>query len=262
MRIANVNYAATPGPRPEMQDELSLAYGSDGIGYFGVFDGHGPSGDVFAALVSRIVPEIAAVKNFDTANDVIGRAKRIREALRYIHEDYRQEPALATSGTTATIAAIGSEALTVTWVGDSEAVYYPLDKAAIRLVEPDNGDNSKEIERVQLTGGYVREGTDKDPVKRFGGVMAISRSIGDYEYSDFMVPDAHISHLGLQEPGTLVIASDGVWGLDEEDHSLVEEVVRRSIAGNHDDTLAEDLVATFAARTSDNASCIAVKFEQ
>ncbi|CAH1454366.1 unnamed protein product [Lactuca virosa] len=72
--------------------------------------------------------------------------------------------------------------------------------------------NEEERERVTASGGEVGRlntggGTEIGPLRCWPGGLCLSRSIGDRDVGEFIVPVPHLSSAG----GRLVISSDGVW---------------------------------------------------
>ncbi|EEC84527.1 hypothetical protein OsI_31247 [Oryza sativa Indica Group] len=66
--------------------------------------------------------------------------------------------------------------------------------------------NAEERERVTTSGGEV------GPLRCWTGGMCLSRSIGDIDVGEFIVPIPHVKQVKLSNiGGRLIIASDGIW---------------------------------------------------
>ena len=78
------------------------------------------------------------------------------------------------AGCTATVILVTSTEIICANAGDSRTV---LGKAgrAIEMSEDHKPENTKELERIQRSGGFVEEG-------RVNGMLALSRALGDFEY--------------------------------------------------------------------------------
>lgn len=253
MEVVQIGKATVQGPRPEMQDEVFVAQ-KGSMYYLGVFDGHCDGGEIIAAQTAQAIQEnIATHAPHQTS---LERARIIRRALRSFDRQLRNEQSAHDRGTTATVAVVENNDIAVTYVGDSEAIYYPDSFAAINLTSPHDGTNQNEIDRVKAEGYDVKiiGGT-----VYFAGELAVSRAVGDHDLP-FVSAEAHVNTLNIDYPGTLLVASDGVWGSSEFIKEEVEKVIRE---GDRVDCriLAQMLVETFADLTYDNASAIVARIE-
>jgi len=90
--------------------------------------------------------------------------------------------------------------------------------------------------------------------------LAVSRAVGDY--FDFVSSDSDITVGRLDTPGTLVLATDGVWG-DAETHDHVHALFLNSmrIANFPMAKFALFLTEHYAALNEDNASVIIARVE-
>ncbi|KAI5007559.1 hypothetical protein ZWY2020_054619 [Hordeum vulgare] len=102
-----------------------------------------------------------------------------------------------TSGTTATFVIIDGWTITVASVGDSRCIL-DAQGGAVSLLTVDHRleENVEERERVTASGGG----------------LCLSRSIGDIDVGEFIVPVPYVKQVKLSNTGgRLIIASDGIW---------------------------------------------------
>lgn len=90
---------------------------------------------------------------------------------------------------------------------------------AVRLTTDHRVDDPLEVARIEQAGGFIFKG-------RVLGVLAVTRSLGDYLLKDFVVahPDIQQRRLDLsREPTFLIVACDGLWDVltDQEAVNLV-----------------------------------------
>lgn len=246
MRVTSLEREVMLGRRGEMQD-VALARTVDDAVYMGVFDGHGFEGARVAQTASRVILDLAAT-DFTAENSAIDRAVRSRAMLIDINENLRAENPQLPSGSTAVLAIIKDGLVTVTSVGDSDAVYIPDSNphAIRRLGTIHNYRNQSEVERVKsLNIGVVGD--------QFANTRALSRSLGDFDLS-FIIGEAEISSFNIPEPGRIVVASDGI------DYDRVEDIA--NLARAHPNSgFAKGLVDHFTKLIPDNASVIVAKIE-
>lgn len=235
------------GPRVEQQDVCRVSTASDDSHYCGVFDGHGHDGKQIAALSSLIVPELSnAVFEYSTSAK-----ERAETAADRVREKSKMLGRLALEGgSTATIAIVKENDLAVAYVGDSLAYYYPDLGGAVDLVYPHTVQSFKEVKRVYKSGGEVIGNYFSSKAGR----IMVSRALGDWNYG-FISADAEVTDISLKgdmSPGTLVLASDGLWGDDPEN---VEERVRQHKFNSL-------YVKQRADKNKDNATAIVVRIEK
>ncbi|XP_048563374.1 probable protein phosphatase 2C 3 isoform X1 [Triticum urartu] len=123
-----------------------------------------------------------------------------------------------TSGTTATFAIIDGWTITVASVGDSRCIL-DAQGGAVSLLTVDHRleENVEERERVTASGGEVGRlsvvgGAEIGPLRCWPGGLCLSRSIGDIDVGEFIVPVPYVKQVKLSNTGgRLIIASDGIW---------------------------------------------------
>jgi len=121
------------------------------------------------------------------------------------------------SGTTVTFVIIDGLFITVASVGDSRCVLQ-AEGSIYHLSSDHRFDASKEeVDRVTKCGGDVGRlnvvgGAEIGPLRCWPGGLCLSRSIGDQDVGEFIVPVPLVKQVKLSTAGgRLIIASDGVW---------------------------------------------------
>ncbi|KAJ4781032.1 Phosphatase 2C family protein [Rhynchospora pubera] len=166
-----------------------------------------------------------------------------------------------TSGTTVTFVIIDGWTVTVASVGDSRCI---LDSQGgiVSLLTVDHRleENVEERERVTASGGEVGRlsivgGAEIGPLRCWPGGLCLSRSIGDIDVGEFIVPIPYVKQVKLSSAGgRLIIASDGIWD------ALSSESAAKSCQGLPAELAARQVVKE-ALRTrglKDDTTCIVV----
>ncbi|XP_066381554.1 probable protein phosphatase 2C 33 isoform X1 [Miscanthus floridulus] len=166
-----------------------------------------------------------------------------------------------TSGTTATLVVVDGFMVTVASVGDSRCI---LDtqggEVSLLTVDHRLEENAEERERVTASGGEVSRlnlcgGQEVGPLRCWPGGLCLSRSIGDTDVGEFIVPIPHVKQVKLPNTGgRLIIASDGIWD------ALSSEIAAQACRGLPAE-LAAKLVVKQALKTSglkDDTTCVVV----
>ncbi|KAL8205896.1 hypothetical protein R6Q57_009447 [Mikania cordata] len=123
-----------------------------------------------------------------------------------------------TSGTTVTFVVIDGWTITVASVGDSRCIL-DTQTGVVSLLTVDHRleENVEERERVTASGGEVGRlnifgGNAVGPLRCWPGGLCLSRSIGDTDVGEFIVPIPHVKQVKVSNRGgRLIIASDGIW---------------------------------------------------
>ncbi len=220
-----------------------------------VADGHGDAGEHFAdAVVDRILTLGA------TATDagVMSHTQKVQDGLTSVQNDLAKSKAWRklNGGTGVTVAVVGREGFSTTWIGDVGARYYTRNvKKGMALTAPHDGSNEAEVQRVLSAGHEVRPPTPHDPVHRFGGHMMVSRAIGDFAY-EFMDAGPE-SYAATAAEGALLLSSDGVITPRTQPH--VDRFMYNALSKNTaDPTLAQVLVEEFTQFTGDDATALII----
>ncbi|KAJ1397400.1 PPM-type phosphatase domain [Sesbania bispinosa] len=162
---------------------------------FGLFDGHnGPAAAIYA------------------------KENLLNNVLSAIPPDLNRDEWAQTSGTTVTFVIIEGWVITVASVGDSRCILEPSE-GGIYYLSADHRLESNEEERVRITssGGEVGRlntggGAQVGPLRCWPGGLCLSRSIGDMDVGEYIVPVPYVKQVKLSTAGgRLIISSDGVW---------------------------------------------------
>jgi serine/threonine protein phosphatase PrpC len=166
-----------------------------------------------------------------------------------------------TSGTTATFVIVDGWTVTVACVGDSRCILDTQGGAVSTLtVDHRLEENVEERERVTASGGEVGRlsivgGAEIGPLRCWPGGLCLSRSIGDMDVGEFIVPIPHVKQVKLSNAGgRLVIASDGIWD------ALPSEMAAKACFGLPAELAAKQVVKE-ALRTrglKDDTTCLVV----
>ncbi|KAK8946705.1 putative protein phosphatase 2C 33 [Platanthera zijinensis] len=233
---------------------------STSFSVFAVFDGHnGISAAVFTKdhLLDHVISAIPPGIGRDEWLHALPQAM----VAGFVKTDIEFQRKGEASGTTATLVVIDGLTVTVASVGDSRCI---LDSkgADISLLTVDHRleENEEERERVTASGGEVGRlnlcgGHEVGPLRCWPGGLCLSRSIGDMDVGEFIVPIPHVKQVKLPKSGgRLIIASDGIWD------ALSSEMAAKCCRGLTAE-LAAKLVVKEALRTSglkDDTTCLVV----
>ncbi|KAG4913881.1 hypothetical protein JHK86_054314 [Glycine max] len=174
---------------------------------------------------------------------------------------YRRREVGETSGTTATFVLVDGWTITVASVGDSRCIL-DTQGGVVSLLTVDHRleENAEERERVTASGGEVGRlnvfgGNEVGPLRCWPGGLCLSRSIGDTDVGEFIVPIPHVKQVKLSNAGgRLIIASDGIWD------ALSSDMAAKSCRGLPAE-LAAKLVVKEALRSrglKDDTTCLVV----
>ncbi|KAF8401403.1 hypothetical protein HHK36_012342 [Tetracentron sinense] len=212
---------------------------STSFSVFGIFDGHnGISAAIFAKenLLNHVMSAIPQGISREEWLQALPRALVAGE----------------TSGTTVTFVVIDGWTVTVASVGDSRCIL-DTQGGVVSLLTVDHRleENAEERERVTASGGQVGRlnvfgGAGVGPLRCWPGGLCLSRSIGDMDVGEFIVPIPHVKQVKLSNAGgRLIIASDGIWD------ALSSYMAAKSCRG-----LPADLGAKLVVKVISNLSAI------
>ncbi|KAJ2857814.1 phosphatase 2C [Coemansia erecta] len=214
--------------RRTMEDAHFYSYDFDGVKgqcFMAIFDGH--AGKQAAQWCSQNFADIFLELKKDFPDQSIPTLfnKAFIEADRRLAADVKTN-----SGCTAVVAFLqvtevatdkGVErqrTLFCANVGDARAVL-SQGGAAARLTYDHKGDDTREIERIFESGGYVFNG-------RVNGVLAVTRALGDSSLKQFVIGNPFTTETKLDnDDDLLILACDGLWDVcsDQEAVDLVRE---------------------------------------
>ncbi|XP_048325084.1 probable protein phosphatase 2C 5 isoform X2 [Ziziphus jujuba] len=225
-----------------------------------IFDGHnGISAAIFAKenLLANVLSAIPQGSSREEWLQALPRAL----VAGFVKTDIEFQQKGETSGTTVTFVVIDGWTVTVASVGDSRCI---LDsqggEVSLLTVDHRLDDNAEERERVTASGGEVGRlnvfgGNEVGPLRCWPGGLCLSRSIGDTDVGEFIVPIPHVKQVKLSSAGgRLIIASDGIWD------ALSSDMAAKSCRGLPAE-LAAKLVVKEALRSrglKDDTTCLVV----
>ncbi|KAG5127392.1 hypothetical protein AAZX31_10G140700 [Glycine max] len=227
---------------------------------FAIFDGHnGISAAIFAkeSILSNVLSAIPQDISRDEWLQALPRAL----VVGFVKTDIEFQKKGETSGTTATFVLVDGWTVTVASVGDSRCIL-DTQGGVVSLLTVDHRleENAEERERVTASGGEVGRlnvfgGNEVGPLRCWPGGLCLSRSIGDTDVGEFIVPIPHVKQVKLSNAGgRLIIASDGIWD------ALSSDMAAKSCRGVPAE-LAAKLVVKEALRSrglKDDTTCLVV----
>ncbi|KAK7269398.1 hypothetical protein RIF29_22124 [Crotalaria pallida] len=233
---------------------------STAFSVFAIFDGHnGMSAAVFAKenILSNVMSAIPQDISRDDWLQALPRAL----VVGFLKTDIEFQQKGETSGTTATFVLIDGWTITVASVGDSRCIL-DTQGGVVSLLTVDHRleENVEERERVTASGGEVGRlnvfgANEVGPLRCWPGGLCLSRSIGDTDVGEYIVPIPHVKQVKLSEAGgRLIIASDGIWD------ALSSDAAAKSCRGLPAE-LAAKLVVKEALRSrglKDDTTCLVV----
>ncbi|KAH0790513.1 protein phosphatase 2C [Histomonas meleagridis] len=198
------------GRRQTMEDVsiILMDMPRKGAALYGLFDGHG--GREAAEFAAANLPKAISERLKATANVEDAYVASFRQL------QMDMKPWCVYVGTTSVIAVVEGTTLTVANVGDTRCVLC-RDGKAERLTVDHKPDLPDEAAYIQSKGGFVKEG-------RLGGMLAVSRALGDSFLGDAVNATPSFRTLELNENDSfLILACDGVWDVmsDQEACDIV-----------------------------------------
>ncbi|XP_022978968.1 probable protein phosphatase 2C 15 isoform X1 [Cucurbita maxima] len=257
---------------------------------FAIFDGHnGNAAAIFTRehLLSHVLGALPRGLGQEEWLQALPRAL----VAGFVKTDKEFQSRGETSGTTATFVIIDGWTVTVASVGDSRCILDTQGGAVSALtVDHRLEENVEERERVTASGGEIGRlsivgGAEIGPLRCWPGGLCLSRSIGDMDVGEFIVPIPFVKQvkvftlfsfgtcfilLGITNStsliylcsfsklsnagGRLIIASDGIWD------ALSSDMAAKSCRGLPAELAARQVVKE-ALRTrglKDDTTCIVV----
>jgi len=238
---ANSDHRAYMEDGHKVVDPLTTADGNQ-WGFYAVFDGHGGR-DVVDYCESTLhevmlqeLGNVSAQPQKDVKSCLESAFKKIDHQLSML--------GTWKSGATATVALVQRSNESATFymahVGDSRAVAFGSSGPS-RLTRDHKASDEDEQTRIKNEGGMIRHG-------RVGGVLCVSRSLGDHHLKDCgvsCIPEVSTYEIGKKKQA-MVIASDGLWDvLDDADASKVVATCVKQAVAEHDN---EQGVASYLSK--------------
>ena len=158
----------------------------------------------------------------------------------------------STCGSTATVALIVNKIIYCANIGNSSC-YSIYNKNQIKKISIDHDcKNQNEILRVKQNGGEIFN-------KRVFGALSLTRCFGDFDFKAYGVtakPTISKKKIGKEE-NYLIIASDGVWDVINEEE-LKGYISKKNLSASELSALVINEALKNYSR--DNVSCIVIKF--
>ncbi|XWS34990.1 hypothetical protein CRYUN_Cryun21dG0085700 [Craigia yunnanensis] len=227
---------------------------------FAIFDGHnGNAAAIFTRehLLSHVLSAVPRGLGPEEWLHALPRAL----VAGFVKTDKEFQSRAETSGTTATFVIVDAWTVTVASVGDSRCILDTQGGAISSLtVDHRLEENVEERDRVTASGGEVGRlsivgGAEIGPLRCWPGGLCLSRSIGDMDVGEFIVPIPYVKQVKLSNAGgRLIIASDGIWD------ALSSEMAAKSCRGLPAELAARQVVKE-ALRTrglKDDTTCIVI----
>ncbi|KAJ9166213.1 hypothetical protein P3X46_020995 [Hevea brasiliensis] len=231
---------------------------------FGLFDGHnGSAAAIYTKenLLNNVISAIPADLNRDEWVAALPRAL----VAGFVKTDKEFQAKAQTSGTTATFVIIEGWVITVASVGDSSCILESAEGDIYYLSADHRLEcNVEERERVTASGGEVGRlntgvGAEIGPLRCWPGGLCLSRSIGDVDVGEFIVPVPYVKQVKLSTGrGRLIVSSDGVWD------ALSAEMAVDCCRGMPAEAAAAQIVkeAVHMKGLRDDTTCIVIDISQ
>uniref|UniRef100_A0A0E0JLX7 protein-serine/threonine phosphatase n=1 Tax=Oryza punctata TaxID=4537 RepID=A0A0E0JLX7_ORYPU len=146
-----------------------------------------------------------------------------------------------TVGSTAVVAVVGPRRIVVANCGDSRAVL-SRGGVAVPLSSDHKPDRPDEMERVEAAGGRVINWNGY----RILGVLATSRSIGDYYLKPYVIAEPEVTVMDRTDKDEfLILASDGLWDVVSNDVAC--KIARNCLSGRTASKYPESVTGSTAA---------------
>lgn len=160
-------------------------------------------------------------------------------------------------GSTALTALIFNGRLFVANAGDSRAVLSHAG-VAVPLSDDHKPDRPDEYERIIKAGGQVIH----YDFPRVQGVLAISRAMGDFELSPYVICEPEVVSRKIEEGDQfLILACDGLWDMLTNQEAV--DIVRHALTKSNDLTAAANALVqkAYKAGSTDNISALIVELK-
>jgi len=232
------------GRRPSQEDRcFARERMPGGCSFFAVYDGHG--GDRAARFATDVMCErfvnSAAFKKLDIV-------KALKQAFHQTETEFLNIAGREglRDGTTAIVAVVQEDTLTVAHVGDSRGVLCRGGKAVV-LTEDHKPDLEPEKRRIEALGGFV----SFIGCWRAMGILAMSRAIGDLFLKPYVSAEPDVRAMPIVAADEfIVLASDGVY--DVLNNEQVVQIARSAASPEEAAHLLTE--SAYVAGSLDNAT--------
>eukprot|EP00096_Caligus_rogercresseyi_P013561 TRINITY_DN61_c0_g1_i5.p1 TRINITY_DN61_c0_g1~~TRINITY_DN61_c0_g1_i5.p1 ORF type:complete len:1565 (+),score=563.19 TRINITY_DN61_c0_g1_i5:115-4695(+) len=228
----------------------------DRASFYGVFDGHvGKDAAAFTAahlhqylLQSEHYPSDPVKATYDAMH---------KTNTGYEKKSEKEDKALK-CGSTVVFTLILGRKMYISWLGDSQ-VLLVRNGCPIRVMTPHKPDRKDERERISDAGGTVLHYGQW----RVNGLLAVSRSIGDFEHRAFISAEPDVTSVDMNGSEDFVIlASDGLWdymAYDKATSAVYRHLVEHAGNNGDIDKLSSELAnLSKKAGSGDNISIVVV----
>ncbi|XP_031271439.1 probable protein phosphatase 2C 12 [Pistacia vera] len=245
-----------------LKNECQRAMG-DGVTTFsvyGLFDGHNGSAAAIYTKENLLKNVLSAIPSELNRDEWIAALPRAMVAG-FVKTDKDFQEKARTSGTTVTFVIIEGWVITVASVGDSRCILESAEGDIYYLSADHRLEcNEEERDRITASGGEVGRlnaggGAEIGPLRCWPGGLCLSRSIGDMDVGEFIVPVPYVKQVKLSTAGgRLIISSDGVWD------NLSAEMALDCCRGMPAEAAAAQIVkeALHAKGLRDDTTCIVI----
>ncbi|KAF0927017.1 hypothetical protein E2562_029242 [Oryza meyeriana var. granulata] len=208
--------------------------------FFAVYDGHGGSwvAEACRKRMHVVLAEEVSLRRLrgSASGDVLWKEAMVASFARVDGEvvgsaataslvDDTEPSEFRTVGSTAMVAVVGHRRIVVANCGDSRAVL-SRGGVALPLSTDHKPDRPDELERVEAAGGRVINWNGY----RVLGVLATSRSIGDYYLKPFVSAEPEVTVVERTDKDDfLILASDGLW--DVVSNEVACKITRNCLNG-------------------------------
>ncbi|MGH0169993.1 UNVERIFIED_CONTAM: hypothetical protein FKN15_063288 [Acipenser sinensis] len=243
----------------EMLDKLSASYDEAGV-VPNSFDSFGMSAAEYVKThLSEVLKQQLLNYEKDKENSALSYQSILEQHILSIDKEMldKLSASFDEAGTTCLVALLSDKELTVANVGDSRGVLCDKDGNAIALSHDHKPYQLKERKRIKRAGGFI----SFNGSWRVQGILAMSRSLGDYPLKNLnvIIPDPDILTFDLDklQPEFMILASDGLWDAfsNEEAVRFIKERLDEPHFG------AKSIVLqSFYRGCPDNITVMVVKF--
>ncbi|CAH8446395.1 unnamed protein product [Schistosoma curassoni] len=236
--------------------------------YFGVFDGHAGS-RVSELCAAKLLDAILNTEefqklSFDKEFDTSLVKKGIINGFLSFDRDLASDDSDEKSGSTAVIAFVTPTHIIMANCGDSRAILI-RDNKTFLATQDHKPYNPIESRRISEAGGKVM-------LSRVNGSLAVSRSLGDFEYKQVLnrgateqlvspEPDIFIVERRKEFDQVLLLACDGIWDVFENDTLTTYVLHRLCCLPSLADVCSEILDTSLHKGSRDNMSVLLVALD-
>ncbi|XP_026883213.1 protein phosphatase, Mg2+/Mn2+ dependent, 1Lb [Electrophorus electricus] len=262
----NVAVYSIQGRREHMEDRFEVltdVVNKSHPSIFGIFDGHG--GEAAAEYAKTHLPEVLKQQlqtyEKEKENSLLSYQTILEQQVLSVDREILEKLSASydEAGTTCLVALLSDKELTVANVGDSRGVLCDKDGNAIPLSHDHKPYQLKERKRIKKAGGFI----SFNGSWRVQGILAMSRSLGDYPLKNLnvLIPDPDVLTFDLDklQPEFMILASDGLW-----DAFSNEEAVRfiKERLGEPHFGAKSIVLQSFYRGCPDNITVMVVKFKK